>query len=440
MDKIKIIGGTPLRGTVQISGAKNAALPLMAAALATKEPLKLNNCPALADVFTLNSLLEHLGCTVTFNNNVLTLHAKQLNSSCAPYELVRKMRASVLVLGPLLARAGHAQVSLPGGCAIGTRPVDLHLMAFKKMGAQIEIKNGYIDAKAPANGLQGADITFPFVSVGATENVLIAACLAKGTTILRNAASEPEVNDLVRCLQSMGAKITGMGTSTLTITGVTSLKGTIHSIISDRIESGSYAIAAALTGGELHITNTSLDLLPTFRDVLTAAGVSLTPTENGYIAKATRGHLQGVDLITAPYPGYATDLQAQFVALMTLAQGCAHITENIFENRFMHVPELARMGAQISLSGRTATVTGVKELKGAPVMATDLRASVSLVIAALAAQGESVISRIYHLDRGYEDIENKLKACGAQIERITDDENREPNNDAQDNGTQTASA
>jgi UDP-N-acetylglucosamine 1-carboxyvinyltransferase len=424
MDKIKIIGGAPLRGTIQVSGAKNAALPLIAAALATKEPLKLTNCPRLADVFTLTALLEHLGCSISFDKNTLVVHAKQLTSSCAPYDLVRKMRASVLILGPLLARTGHAEVSLPGGCAIGTRPVDLHLMGFEKMGAQINIENGYIHATAPAKGLQGADITFPFISVGATENLLIAASLAQGTTILRNAATEPEVVDLTRCLQSMGAKIDGIGTSTLTITGVPALHGTVHSIIPDRIESGSYAVAAALTGGELHITNTSLDLLPAFAPLLRAAGVSLTPTDQGFMAKAEVKNLQGVDLTTAPYPGYPTDLQAQFMALMTLAQGQSNITENIFENRFMHVPELARMGAQISLSGRTATVTGVTELKGAPVMATDLRASVSLVIAALAAQGESVINRIYHLDRGYEGIENKLKACGANIERITDDENR----------------
>ena len=428
MDKIKIIGGAPLRGTIQVSGAKNAALPLIAAALATKEPLKFTNCPRLADVFTLTSLLEHLGCNVSFEKNALTLHAKHLTSSCAPYDLVRKMRASVLILGPLLARTGHAEVSLPGGCAIGTRPVDLHLMGFEKMGAQIKIENGYIYATAPTKGLQGADITFPFISVGATENLLIAASLAQGTTTLRNAATEPEVEDLTRCLQNMGAKIEGIGTSTLTITGVPTLHGTVHSIIPDRIESGSYAVAAALTGGELHITNTSLDLLPAFAPHLIAAGVSLIPTDQGFIAKGDVRDLRGVDLTTAPYPGYPTDLQAQFMALMTLAQGQSNITENIFENRFMHVPELARMGAQISLSGRTATVTGVTELKGAPVMATDLRASVSLVIAALAAQGESVINRIYHLDRGYEGIENKLRGCGANIERITDDENREDSN------------
>ncbi len=420
MDKIRIKGhfpAHPLKGKIRISGAKNATLPLMAASLLTNQPLKLTNCPRLADVFTLIELLKHHGATSTFNNNIITLHTPSIIDICAPYELVRKMRASVLVLGPILARVGKAEISLPGGCSIGARPVDLHLMAFEKMGAKIEIKQGYIHATAPDGGLQGAEITFPTVSVGATENVLMAATLAKGITTLNNASFEPEITDLAHCLVKMGAKIHGIGTSTLKITGVHHLSGAIHAIVPDRIETGSYAIAAALTGGEIELTHTSLDLLPTFKEALEATGTTLTPTKNGFIAKAPNGPILPVDITTEPYPGYPTDLQAQFMALMTRSNGVAKITETIFENRFMHIPELVRMNAKITQSGRTATVTGVEKLTAAEVMATDLRASVSMVMVALTAEGDSHLSRIYHLDRGYEDIENKLKGVGGDIER-----------------------
>lgn len=423
MDKIRIIGSaspTPLKGTIKISGAKNATLPLMAASLLTDQPIKFTNCPRLADVFTLEALLNHHGVESTFVDNTMTLTASSIKDHCAPYDLVRKMRASVLVLGPILAREGEAKVSLPGGCAIGTRPVDLHLMGFEKMGATIEIDQGYIKAKAPQNGLQGADITFPMVSVGATENILMAATLAKGVTKMINAASEPEITDLANCLVKMGAKIKGIGTSTLVIEGVQKLSGAIHPIVADRIETGSYAIAAAMTGGELELIGTSLDLLPTFKETLEATGTTFIPTENGFIVKAPEGAIKSVDMKTAPFPGYPTDLQAQFMALMTLAEGSSIITETIFENRFMHVPELARMGADITLSGRTATVRGVNHLKGAEVMATDLRASVSLIMAGFCAEGETNVGRIYHLDRGYEDIENKLRACGGNIRRYRD--------------------
>ena len=345
MDKFRIIGTTPvkpLKGKIKISGAKNATLPLMTAALLTDQPLILTNCPRLVDVLTLEKLLTHHGATSSFEGNTMTLAATTIKDHCAPYDLVRKMRASFLVLGPLLAREGRASVSLPGGCAIGSRPVDLHLMGFEKMGATIEIDQGYIKATAPKGGLQGADIAFPTVSVGATENVLMAATLANGTTKLTNAACEPEITDLAKCLIQMGAKIEGVGTSILTIQGVEKLSGTTHSIIADRIETGSYAIAAAITGGEIELTNTSLDLLPTFKESLEATGTTLTPTKEGFIAKAPQGRIQPVNITTAPYPGYPTDLQAQFMALMTLADGTSTLKETIFENRFMHVPELRR--------------------------------------------------------------------------------------------------
>ncbi|NCP62210.1 MAG: UDP-N-acetylglucosamine 1-carboxyvinyltransferase [Alphaproteobacteria bacterium] len=423
MDKIRITGSIspkPLKGKIKISGAKNATLPLMAASLLTDQPIKFTNCPRLADVFTLETLLNHHGVESTFAGNTMTLTASSIKDHCAPYDLVRKMRASVLVLGPILAREGHAEVSLPGGCAIGTRPVDLHLMGLEKMGASIEIDQGYIKAKAPKNGLQGAEIAFPTISVGATENILMAATLANGTTKLINAACEPEITDLANCLIKMGAKIQGIGTGTLVIEGVKKLSGAIHPIVADRIETGSYAIAAAMTGGELELVGTSLDLLPTFKEILEATGTTFIPVENGFIVRAPEGPVKSVDMNTAPFPGYPTDLQAQFMALMTLADGSSNITETIFENRFMHVPELARMGADITLSGRTATVRGVSRLKGAEVMATDLRASVSLIMAGLCAEGETNVGRIYHLDRGYEDIENKLKACGGNIRRYRD--------------------
>ncbi len=424
MDKIRITGNVPpkpLRGQIRISGAKNAALPLMTASLLSSQPLKLTNCPRLADVFTLEELLVNHGVETSFDGNTMTLQAKHISDTCAPYDLVRKMRASVLVLGPILAREGEARVSLPGGCAIGTRPVDLHLMALEAMGAQIEITDGYIHATAPSGRLVGADITFPKVSVGATENIVMAATLADGVTTLRNAAFEPEVTDLVDCLTKMGAKIDGRGTDTLTITGVQSLSGAIHAIIPDRIETGSYAVATAMTGGEVELTNTSLDLLPTFKEALEATGTSLTPTENGFLVKAPKGRLQPVDIETGPYPGYPTDLQAQFTALMTIADGTSTIKETIFENRFMHVPELMRMNANITQDGNTVTIHGVDALTSAEVMATDLRASVSLIIAGLCADGETHLSRIYHLDRGYEDIENKLKGIGGNIYRYLDE-------------------
>lgn len=430
MDKFRVIGSTPpkpLKGKIKISGSKNATLPLMTAALLTDQPIKFTNCPRLVDVFTLESLLNHHGAESSFEGNTMTLTASSITDHCAPYDLVRKMRASFLVLGPLLAREGKASVSLPGGCAIGSRPVDLHLMGFEKMGATIEIDQGYIKATAPEGGLQGAEIAFPTVSVGATENLLMAATLANGITKLVNAACEPEITDLAHCLLQMGAKIEGVGTSILTIDGVEKLSGAIHPIIADRIETGSYAIAAAITGGEIELTNTSLDLLPTFKESLEATGTTLTPTQDGFIVKAPEGKIQPVDITTAPYPGYPTDLQAQFMALMTLADGTSTITETIFENRFMHVPELTRMGANISTSGRTATIKGVEFLKGAEVMATDLRAPISLIMAGLTAEGETNLSRIYHLDRGYEDIENKIRGVGGNIERYKDGEtqNRE---------------
>ncbi len=430
MDKFRIIGSVPpkpLRGKIRISGSKNATLPLMTAALLTDQSIKFTNCPRLVDVFTLETLLNHHGVESFFDGNTMTLTASRIKDHCAPYELVRKMRASFLVLGPLLAREGKASVSLPGGCAIGSRPVDLHLMGFEKMGVTIDIDQGYINATAPEGGLHGAEIAFPTVSVGATENLLMAATLAKGTTKLVNAACEPEITDLARCLIKMGAKIEGVGTSILTIEGVEKLSGAIHPIIADRIETGSYAVAAAITGGEIELTNTSLDLLPTFKESLEATGTTLTPTKGGFIAKAPSGKIQPVDITTAPYPGYPTDLQAQFMALMTLAEGTSTITETIFENRFMHVPELNRMGANISTSGRTATIKGVDFLKGAEVMATDLRAPISLIMAGLTAEGETTLSRIYHLDRGYEDIENKIRGVGGNIERYKNGEaqNRE---------------
>lgn len=421
MDKLRIIGGQPLNGTIHISGAKNAALPLMTAALLTEESLKLSNFPRLADILTLTQLLEQLGVTVQITDSgstpVATLTAKEITSMRAPYDLVRKMRASILVLGPLLARAGEAEVSLPGGCAIGARPVNLHIMGLEKMGANIRIEEGYVYAKAP-QGLRGADITFPMVSVTGTENLMMAAALAKGTTRLINAACEPEVSDVANCLVAMGAQIDGIGTPILTIQGVDRLKGTEHRVLPDRIETGTYAMAVAATGGQVDLLNTSLDLLPTVHQMLAQTGIIFEPIANGFRVKAPQDRIKSIDIRTEPYPGYPTDLQAQLIALMSLATGASSICETIFENRFMHVPELCRMGADITLNGNTALVRGVPALKGAPVMATDLRASVSLVIAGLAATGETTISRIYHLDRGYEDIDNKLRACGAQIERF----------------------
>lgn len=415
MDSIRITGGVPLRGTIAISGAKNAALPLMTCGLLTDERLVLSNVAKLADILTMSQLLAQHGIEVTPQGRKLVLGGKITNTE-APYEIVRKMRASILVLGPLLARMGEARVSLPGGCAIGTRPVDLHLKGLEAMGAVIELDGGYVNAKAP-KGLKGAEIVFPFVSVGATENLLMAASLADGTTVLKNAAREPEITDLAKCLIAMGAKIEGLETDTLTVHGVSALHGAEHDILPDRIETGTYACAAAITGGDVFLENARAADLGAVLTSLREAGVVITEEQNGFRVTRANG-LHGVDVTTEPFPGFPTDMQAQFMALMTVADGASLITENIFENRFMHVPELTRMGAKINIQGSSVIVRGVKQLTGAPVMATDLRASFSLVLAALAAQGETTISRVYHLDRGYEAVEQKLAGCGAKIERV----------------------
>jgi UDP-N-acetylglucosamine 1-carboxyvinyltransferase len=423
MDRIRIRGGRPLRGQIQISGAKNAALPLMATCLLTDQEVRLDNVPDLADIGTMTHLLVQHGAEVTTKLNAkqrsLILNGAGVNDTTAPYDLVRKMRASVLVLGPLVARHGQARVSLPGGCAIGTRPVDLHIKGLQQLGAEIELKDGYVVASA-AKGLVGAEVTFPKVSVGATENLLMAACLAKGETVLINAAREPEITDLAHCLVGMGAKIEGIGSNTLRIIGVERLGGVTHPVVADRIEAGTYAMAAAITGGELDLIGVKHDLIAAAAASLAQAGVEIKETERGLHVSRTNKPLSGVDVMTEPYPGFPTDLQAQMMALMTTAQGASMITETIFENRFMHVPELTRMGASINVHGASAMVRGVKKLTGAPVMATDLRASVSLVLAGLAAEGDTVLNRIYHLDRGYEKLTQKLAACGAEIERLQD--------------------
>jgi UDP-N-acetylglucosamine 1-carboxyvinyltransferase len=428
MDKIRIGNARPLKGTIHIGGAKNAALPLLAASLLTDETLTLSNLPHVADIATMAALLRQLGVALTLNGLVaggghagraLSLTAGEIVSTTAPYDLVRKMRASVLVLGPLVARRGRARVSLPGGCAIGNRPVDLHLKGLRRLGADIDLVDGYIVAAAP-RGLEGAHIRFPRVSVGATENLLMAACLARGETVLANAAREPEVCDLCHCLVAMGARIEGIGTDKLRIIGVDRLHGAEYRVTPDRIEAGTYAVAAAITGGDIELVGGDALLLGVVVDRLAEAGVSIEPTERGMRVRRENGPITGVDILTQPYPGFPTDLQAQMMALMTVAEGAATVTETIFENRFMHVLELNRMGANISVNGSSALVRGVPRLVGAPVMATDLRASVSLVLAGLAAEGETVISRVYHIDRGYERIEEKLAACGADIERIKD--------------------
>jgi UDP-N-acetylglucosamine 1-carboxyvinyltransferase len=429
MDKIRIRGGRRLEGIIPISGAKNAALPVMAASLLTEEALTLSNLPHLADITTLANLLARLGVALDMDERakgghggrVLSLTAADVASTTAPYDLVRQMRASVLVLGPLLARCGRAQVSLPGGCAIGTRPVDLHLEGLAQLGAEIDLSEGYIEASAP-RGLRGAHVIFPTVSVGATENLLMAASLADGETVLANAAREPEVTDLARCLVAMGAEIEGIGTDALRIRGVERLRGASHAIVPDRIETGTYAIAAAITGGELELAGARLELIEALAQVLAATGVAVTETEGGIkVARANSGaRLSAADVTTEPFPGFPTDMQAQIMALMATGEGASMITESIFENRFMHVQELCRMGADIHVHGASAMVRGVPELLGAPVMATDLRASVSLVLAGLAAEGETIVNRVYHLDRGYERLEEKLAACGAEIERIED--------------------
>ena len=428
MDRIKVIGGNPLSGIIPISGAKNAALPLMIASLLTDDTLTLENVPHLADVEQLVRILGNHGVDITVNGRrerqgesyARTVHftARNIVDTTAPYELVSKMRASFWVIGPLLARMGEARVSLPGGCAIGTRPVDLFLEGLAALGVEIEIDGGYVNAKAP-KGIVGGRYVFPKVSVGATHVLMMAATLGKGVTEIENAAREPEVADLAKCLNAMGAKISGAGTSTITIEGVASLSGARHRVLPDRIETGTYAMAVAMTGGDVVIENTDINLLRSAMDALQSAGAEISETESGIRVVRNGSGIAPVDVTTDPFPGFPTDLQAQFMGLMTMAKGESRITETIFENRFMHVQELARLGARISLSGQTATVSGVDRLKGAQVMATDLRASVSLVIAGLAAEGETVVNRVYHLDRGFERLEEKLTNCGAQVERIS---------------------
>jgi UDP-N-acetylglucosamine 1-carboxyvinyltransferase len=418
MDRIRIVGGRPLKGTIPISGAKNAALPLMAASLLTDKPLTLTNLPALADIKTLTQLLEQHGVKVTTGDHSITMTAAEIPNTVAPYDIVRRMRASVLVLGPLLARFGNAVVSMPGGCAIGTRPIDLHLSALEKMGAKIHIGRGYIHAEAP-KGLRGANIKFDKVSVGATENTLMAAALAKGETVIENAAREPEVTDLAKCLIAMGAKIEGLGTERLVVKGVAKLEGATHKIVADRIEAGTYAMAAAITHGDLVLEGAEPEHLASLTEVLRKTGSEVEEGKDRLRVRANGAEIAGADVMTSPFPGFPTDLQAQYMALMSISDGAAMITETIFENRYMHAPELARMGANITIHGSSALVRGVERLFGAEVMATDLRASSSLVLAALAAEGETFINRVYHLDRGYENLEKKLAACGAEIERLS---------------------
>jgi UDP-N-acetylglucosamine 1-carboxyvinyltransferase len=418
LDRIRIRGGKPLAGEIVIGGAKNAALPLMAAGLLTDQRLVLTNVPKLEDVTTMSLLLAQHGIAVDpvgDTGRTLSLGGA-ISSTEAPYDIVRKMRASFLVLGPLLARVGEARVSLPGGCSIGARPIDLHLKGLEQLGAHVLLEGGYIDARVPGR-LRGATIVFPFVSVGATENLLMAASLAEGRTVLVNAAREPEIGDLAACLVSMGARIEGVGSDKLVIDGVDALHGAEHAIIPDRIETGSYACAAAISGGSVFLRHARLDLVTATVRTLREAGVEVTEQPGGLMVRRLNG-LHGTDAITEVYPGFPTDMQAQFMVLMSVAEGASMVTETIFENRFMHVPELNRMGARINVHGTSAIVRGVPSLSGAPVMATDLRASLSLVLAGLAATGETVVNRVYHLDRGYEAVEQKLAACGADIERI----------------------
>jgi len=428
MDKIRIVGGRALNGTIPISGAKNAALPLMIAGLLSEDKLILENVPRLADVALLQRILGNHGVDITVNGKrngddphagqTLEIDARVIVDTTAPYDLVSRMRASFWVIGPLLARMGEAKVSLPGGCAIGTRPVDFHLDALRALGAEIEIDSGYVLARAP-NGLRGGRITFPKVSVGATHTALMAAATAQGETLIENAACEPEIGDLADCLVKMGARISGIGTPNLVIEGVPRLRGARHAVLPDRIEAGTYAMATAMTGGDVMLAGARADLLEAVIATLRAAGTQIDATNEGLRVRRNGAGIRPVDVTTAPFPGFPTDLQAQFMALMTRAQGQSHITETIFENRFMHVQELARLGAKIHLDGDTATIDGTERLKGAPVMATDLRASVSLVIAGLAAEGETMVQRVYHLDRGFERLEEKLSRCGAEIERIS---------------------
>ncbi len=428
MDRIRIVGGRRLDGTIPISGAKNAALPLMIASLLTDQTLILDNVPRLADVILLQRILGNHGVDVMVGgkrpgetaDNGQTLHISAANivDTTSPYELVSKMRASFWVLAPLVARMGEARVSMPGGCAIGTRPVDLLIFAMQQLGAKIEIDGGYVVASAP-HGLKGGEIVFPKVTVGGTHTAIMAASLANGTTVIDNAAREPEIADVADCLNKMGARISGAGTKRIIVEGVAKLNGARHAVLPDRIETGTYAMAVAMAGGDILLQNTRADLLQSALDVLATTGVAVTPTNQGIRIARNGSGLAPVDVTTAPFPGFPTDLQAQLMALMTRAQGTSRIVETIFENRFMHVQELARLGARISLDGEQATIEGVERLTGAPVMATDLRASVSLVIAALAAEGETIVNRVYHLDRGFERIEEKLGRCGAAIERIS---------------------
>lgn len=420
MDSIIVTGNGPLNGQIPIAGAKNACLTLMPATLLSDEPLTLTNAPRLSDIKTMSALLQSLGAEVSQlqDGQVLAMSSHALSSHVADYEIVRKMRASILVLGPLLARDGHAVVSLPGGCAIGARPVDLHLRALEAMGAELDLKDGYVHAKAPG-GLKGGTVDFPLVSVGATENALMAATLAKGTTVLKNAAREPEIVDLADCLRRMGAQIDGDGTDTITIQGVDRLGGATHPVVTDRIELGTYMLAPAICGGEVECLGGRIDLVGAFCEKLDEAGIEVSETEKGLKVARRNGRIKAVDVTTEPFPGFPTDLQAQMMALMCTAEGVSVLEEKIFENRFMHAPELMRMGAQIDVHGGTATVTGVERLKGAPVMATDLRASVSLILAGLAAEGETIVNRVYHLDRGYERVEEKLGNLGARIERVS---------------------
>ncbi len=420
MDSIIVTGGGALAGTIPVAGAKNACLALMPATLLSEEPLTLTNAPRLSDIRTMTTLLESLGAEVRGLSDglVLALSSHALNGDRADYDIVRKMRASILVLGPLLARLGHATVSLPGGCAIGARPVDLHLRALEALGAELELREGYVHAKAPEGGLRGGRIAFPIVSVGATENALMAATLARGTTVIEGAAREPEIVDLAACLAAMGARIEGAGSDRIEVEGVDRLHGATHRVVADRIELGTYMLAPLIAGGEVTLAGGRRDLLAAFCDRIEAAGAAVTEGPEGLTVRRANGPMRAVDVETEPFPGFPTDLQAQMMALLCTAEGTSVLEERIFENRFMHAPELARMGARIEVHGGRATVTGVERLRGAPVMATDLRASVSLILAGLAAEGETRGSRVYHLDRGYEHVVRKLRGVGARIERV----------------------
>ena len=420
MDSILVRGNGPLNGQVPIAGAKNACLTLMPATLLSEEPLTLTNAPRLSDIKTMTELLQSLGAEISTlqDGKVIAMSSHNLDNHVADYDIVRKMRASNLVLGPMLARLGQAVVSLPGGCAIGARPMDLHIEGMEALGAVVDLRDGYLHAKAPVGGLKGGTYNMRFASVGATENFVMAASLAKGTSVLKNAAREPEIVDLVACLKSMGAQIEGEGTSEITIQGVDRLGSATHEVVTDRIELGTYMLAPVIAGGEVECIGGRLALVQAFSEKLDAAGVDVSETERGLLVRRRGDRVKAVDVVTEPFPGFPTDLQAQMMAALTTADGVSVLEEKIFENRFMHAPELMRMGAQIEVHGGTATVTGVDTLKGAPVMATDLRASVSLILAAMAAEGETLVKRVYHLDRGYERVEDKLSQIGAHIERV----------------------